>query len=229
MLEAYGLSENVLPMAMNRIDRYRFGTVGVPLEGNSIRLDATGMVQVRGEGLFGGYLGDQNKSVTDADGYYTTGDIGSFDNDGFLRLLGRNGDLIKTSTGKRVAPAAVEARLCSVAGIDQAMLLGDGRKGLVALCTLDPAARDGARHERLIQDLRAEALCMNAFERPLAVLLIEQPFSIAAGDLTPNLKLRRAAIAARYAVQVESLYSCSDGKADDALTVVSLPQPAHPM
>lgn len=221
VLEAYGLSENVLPMAMNRIDRFRFGTVGVPLEGNDIRLDSGGVVEVRSAGLFNGYIGDPGSQVG-ADGYYRTGDIGSVDSDGFLRLVGRNGDLIKTSTGRRVAPSGVEARLRGIDGIEHAMLLGQGRKAVVALCTLEPAARHGALREQVIRALQADVRDISEFERPVGVVLIEQPLSIEAGDLTPNLKLRRSAIEARHASAVEQLYRAVDSrKPDDPLLVTA--------
>ncbi|MBL0150808.1 MAG: AMP-binding protein [Ideonella sp.] len=194
MLEAYGLSENVLPMAMNRPEDFRFGTVGRPVLGNQIVIADDGGIKVRGAGLFRGYLGATEAPTFDVDGFYLTGDLGEFDANGHLRLTGRTGELIKTSTGRRVAPAGVEAKLRSVPGIDQAMLIGNGRKYLVALCTCASMGLDESSRALLTAMVRQQVSRVNENERPRGVALIERPFSIALGELTPNLKLRRGAI-----------------------------------
>ena len=216
VLEAYGLSENVLAMAMNRIDDFRFGTVGRPLPGNQIVVADGGAVKVRGPGLFHGYLGEADSPPLDADGFYLTGDLGQFDADGYLTLTGRTGEMIKTSTGRRVAPAGVEAQLRSVPGIDQAVLIGAGRKCLVALCASTHARQDESARGGLIRALREQATRINEHERPRGIALIEQPFSIERGELTPNLKLRRAAIEDRYADLIQKLYELIDRDANSA-------------
>jgi long-chain acyl-CoA synthetase len=205
VLEAYGLSENVLPMAMNRIDAYRFGSVGRPLTGNQIVVADDGAIRVRGPGVFGGYLNDRGAPPFDGDGFYLTGDLGRLDADGFLWLTGRSGDLIKTSTGRRVAPAGVEAVLRQVPGVDQAVLIGNGRKALVALCTC-ATGLDAAATARLELALHEQLAQVNEHERPLAIALIARPFSIELGELTPNLKLRRAAIEERHVTLIAGLY-----------------------
>lgn len=213
VLEAYGLSENVLPMAMNRMDDFRFGTVGRPLPGNQIVVAQDGAIKVRGPGMFGGYLGEEDRPPFDADGFYLTGDLGQFDADGILSLTGRTGDLIKTSTGRRVAPAGVEAQLQRVPGIDQAVLFGAGRKCLVALCTCAVGLDETAR-ACLKRALRNQTSGINEHERPTAIALIERPFSIERGELTPNLKLRRDAIECRYRDLIQQLYELIDQPAN---------------
>ena len=214
VLEAYGLSENVMPMAMNRKDDFRFGTVGRPLRGNQIVVGNDGAIRVRGPGMFGGYLGEAPRAPFDADGFYLTGDYGQFDADGYLRLTGRTGEMIKTSTGWRVQPASVEARLRSVPGIDQAMVVGAGRKCLVALCTSAAGRLDASARSRLEAALLGQVARLTEHERPSAIALIERPFSIEDGELTPNLKLRRAAIEERYAGLIQKLYELTDRSAD---------------
>lgn len=216
MLQAYGLSENVLPMAMNRLDDRRPGTVGRPLPGNDIVIGADALVRVRGPGVFKGYLGDVPGSTLDAEGYHLTGDLGSLDSDGFLHLTGRLGDLIKTSTGRRVAPAAVEAVLQAVIGVDQALLLGAGRKYLVALCTCSSDMLQPARWPRLQQSIQLALERVAPHERPAGVLVVDQPFSVALGELTPNLKLRRDAIAQRRTKQIDWLCTLIDQRGIDA-------------
>ena len=226
LLEAYGLSENVLPMAMNRLVDRRPGTVGKPLPGNAIRIAADGMVQVRGPGVFAGYLGDPAGSGRDADGFYATGDLGNLDADGYLSLTGRLGDLIKTSTGRRIAPAGVEAALQTADGVDQAVLVGAGRKFLVALCTCTPAALQPDNWTALQQAIRQAAARLGPHERPAGVLVLPEPFSLAHGELTPNLKLRRAAIAQRHAARIDWLdaqLASQPGGASAAVLVLSAP------
>ncbi|MDP1648558.1 MAG: AMP-binding protein [Rubrivivax sp.] len=210
VLEAYGLSENVLPMAMNQMDDFRFGTVGRPLPGNEIVVTDGEVIKVRGPGLFSGYLGEEDRPPFDADGFYPTGDLGGFDSDDHLRLTGRTSELIKTSTGRRVAPAGVEAELRRVPGIDQVALIGGGRKCLVALCTCALADLDEPAHARLVQALREQVIRLNEYERPGGIALLAHPFSIELGELTPNLKLRRGNIEARYADLIEKLYERVD-------------------
>ena len=213
VLEAYGLSENVLPMAMNRADAHRFGSVGKPLPGNDIAIGSDGLIRVKGPGVFDGYLGHAPGSALDPQGYYSTGDLGTQDSDGYLFLTGRLGDLIKTSTGRRVAPAGAEASLRSVAGVEQAMLLGNGRRVLVALCACAPGALAAATKPVLTANLASVLGGLNPNERPAALLLLGQPLSIDCGELTPNLKLRRAEIERRYATQIDRLYQQLDTQA----------------
>ena len=210
VLEAYGLSENVIPMAMNHIDAFRFGTVGPPVPNNEIVVTGDGAIWVRGAGLFNGYLGEADRQAFDADGYYLTGDLGQLEGDGFLRLTGRSGDMIKTSSGRRIAPAAAEVLLQQLPGVDQAMLVGAGRKGPVALCTLARAWTDTAQRLEFESQLRHHTLLINEAERPMAIGLLDAPFCITAGELTPNLKLRRSVIEAKQAALIEELYRAAE-------------------
>ena len=207
VLEAYGLSENVMPMAMNRLDDYRFGSVGRPLPGQRVRCAEDGTLSVEGPGVFTGYLGHAPRP----DGPYRTGDEGRFDDDGFLFLTGRSGDLFKTSTGRRVAPAGIEAALATCPGVDQVIVVGAGRPYLAALCVLLPGWWPDRRDE-LARELAQCLAPLNAHDRPAVVGILRQPFEIVTGELTPNLKLRRRAIEARRAAEIDALY----GPARDA-------------
>lgn len=224
VLESYGLSENILPMAMNRIDAFRFGTVGQVVDGNALRIGPDGEIDVRGPGVFRGYLGGGTLSGgPDADGWLATGDLGRLDADGYLSLIGRSGEILKTSTGRRVAPAAVEAVLRSVSGVDQAVLLGSGRKCTVALCVLPgglPATPEAAAALRA--DLLARLDAVHARDRPGAIALLTSAFGIDSGELTPNLKLRRGVIAERHASVVDALYAAVDAGASDRPDIVVL-------
>jgi long-chain acyl-CoA synthetase len=205
VLEAYGLSENVLPMAMNRLNDFRLGSVGRPVKGNEIDVAEDGAIRVRGPGVFTGYMGELGQPGQDADGFYPTGDIGYFDADGYLYLTGRSSDLIKTSTGRRIAPAAVEALLLKAPGLDQAVVIGNGRKYLVALGTCLPCDQEEPARAQLEHALRQAVAGISPHERPRGMALLTRAFSLELGELTPNMKLRRAAIEERHAQLIDSL------------------------
>lgn len=225
VLEAYGLSENIVPMAMNRVEDFRFGTVGRPMASNEIVVGDDGAVKVRGPGVFKGYVGDPGPAPLDEAGYYTTGDLGAWDADGHLRLIGRSSELFKTSTGRRISPMQVEAALRDVAGIDQAVLIGAGRKFPIALCTLVAGTVDAPAQAALQARLAAAIAALPEHERPRGVLLLARPFSLERGELTPNLKLRRAAIETGHAEPIAALYQslASQPARDGPLQVVCQP------
>jgi long-chain acyl-CoA synthetase len=206
VLEAYGMSENVVPVAMNKIDDFRFGTVGRPLPLQQIAVADEAAILVRGHGLFGGYLGDCGPLAIDEEGFYQTGDYGEFDADGRLRLTGRSSELIKTSTGRRVAPGSAENLLRKVPGIQDAVLIGEGRKYLVALCTCERRICDDPyERTRVAQELRRQAASLNSNERPLGIVVIGRPLDVASGELTPNLKVRRAVVLRNHSPTLERL------------------------
>lgn len=227
ILEAYGISENTIPMAANRRDAYRFGSVGRPLEENEIRLADDGELLVRGPGVFAGYDRDDGAAGRfTADGFYRTGDIGRFDDDGFLYLVGRKSELIKTSTGRRLSPVSIEAAYARSPYLDQVVVMGNGRKHLVGLVVLrreaverecpegwkeqeragcrvvaSPAIDQLVRHE-----LETLGETLAPYERIARFAVLAEPLSVARGELTPTLKIRRDRISERYAGLIEALY-----------------------
>ena len=205
LLEAYGLSENVMPMTMNQPDAYRLGSVGRPMPGNELTVAADGTVMVRGPCMFSGYLDNADPPPFDPEGYYSTADLGNFDPDGYLHLTGRSGDLIKTSTGRRISPTGVEEQLRRVPGVDQAVLIGSGRKFLMALCTTANGPLNSATFEQMKTALQMQVSTIYENERPVGIALIERPFSVDRRELTPNLKLRRAAIEEIHAATIQRL------------------------
>ena len=207
VLEAYGLSENLLPMTMNRLDGFCFGSVGRPLPGNDIELSDNGTVKVRGPCLAAGYLDGTEQLQIDGAGFYDTGDLGRFDAAGYLHLTGRVDDLIKTSTGRRIAPEGAEAQLRTVRGIDQAILIGSGQKLLVALCSA-PGFPHGIDSTKSIEDaLRLLVTSISEHERPAGIAFIERPFNLESGELTPNLKMKRKGIERNHAALIQRLYA----------------------
>jgi long-chain acyl-CoA synthetase len=221
VLEAYGLSENILPMAMNTPNAYRYGTVGKVLSDNEIRLDADGEVMVRGPGLFTGYYGDaESFARVSENGFYRTGDYGSVDDAGFLRLTGRKSEIIKTSAGRRIALPPIESSLREIPWIDHAMVLGSGRKCLAALVTVDKAALSSAGvsvHAPQFRDaLLTRINLMTRHEQPAAAIVLQRPFSVDGGELTPNLKLRRMEIERKYKAAIDGLYAKLDAPTSES-------------
>ena len=143
ILQAYGLTENVC-VAFNRPDNYKFGTVGPPMPGCEVRIAPDKEILVRSEMMFSGYYkAPEETEKVFKDGWLLTGDLGEFDQDGFLKIIGRKKELIVTSTGKKVSPALLENMIKEHHLISQAMVYGEGRSYLVALITVNtPAERN---------------------------------------------------------------------------------------
>lgn len=216
VLEAYGLSENILPIAMNTPGAYRFGTVGKVIADNEVKLDDDGEVLVKGPGLFNGYLGDPGSfERATKDSYYRTGDFGSFDELGFLRLTGRKSEIIKTSAGRRIALPAIESVLRELPWVDHAVVVGAGRKCLAAVLTCDQKSRHNPSEIRseLVAKISAK---LSRQEQPAAALILARTFSVDGGELTPNLKLRRAEIERKYADLIDNLFRSLDKTAQAA-------------
>ena len=216
VLEAYGLSENVVPVAINRVTDYEFGTVGRVLGGNEVRIAEDGAVLVRGAGVFAGYLGQAGvESPVDADGFLHTGDLGEFAPSGRLRLTGRKSEVFKTSTGRKIAPTAVEARLKQIPGIDHVVVFGAARKAIVALVLPSPEVLAGFENDAafetwargLAEQVRQVMADANDYLRPAGLLVHRGAFTIDSGELTSNLKLRRKVIEERHGPALDALFA----------------------
>lgn len=225
LYEAYGMSENVVPIALNRPGVSRFGTVGKPLPQTRLRLAVDGELQVSGPGVFEGYHREVDAGPFTEDGFYYTGDYASLDDDGFLRLAGRKSEIIKTSTGRRLSPLAIEAKLQESPFIDRAVVIGSGRRCLVAILStsyalftangdssqsMRPAVTDENSDSRSIALIASAAhklvQSLSQHERPVGYIVLCRPLSIESGELTPNLKLRRNAIEKKFSRTIDLLY-----------------------
>jgi long-chain acyl-CoA synthetase len=139
LLEGWGLTEAGGELALNTVDRYRIGTVGQIYPGHEVRIAADGAILVRGPCICKGYHHNQEAAAEafDADGWFHTGDMGSLDSEGFLRIVDRKKDLIITAGGEHIAPQFVEEKFRTISFVSQACVYGDGPPYLVALLTLD--------------------------------------------------------------------------------------------
>jgi len=216
VLEAYGISECVVPIAINAPDAYRFGSVGRPLPGNEIRLAEDGELLVRGSGVFTGYYrGADIDTPLDAEAFLHTGDFARVDDDGFIWLTGRKSEVFKTSTGRRIAPAPIEAQLKQLAYVEHAVIFGRNRPMPVALLCINPDAFPDVPQaspfpvavlQAISLDLASACAPLPAYQRPAGVLISRRGLSIIGGGLTSNLKLRRGAIEDQYRSDIEALY-----------------------
>ena len=202
VFEGYGLSESASVVAVNRPGAARLGSVGQPLPHAQVRVAADGELWVRGA-VCAGYL-RQAAPALDA-GFWPTGDIGTFDEDGFLFLTGRKKDIYITAFGRNVAPEWVEGELTQVPGIVQAAMFGEGRARNAAVLhtSLDDAA--------LAKALAAVNAQLPDYARVHAWVRAQAPFSIANGQLTPNGRLRRPQIQQAYAAQLAQAWSDDEG------------------
>jgi long-chain acyl-CoA synthetase len=206
--DAYGLTEAPL-LTMNRPGRNRLGTVGEPLPATTVRIAEDGEILARGPQVTVGYA-DGDATQPFRDGWLATGDLGRID-DGFLVVEGRKKELLKTSYGKYLNAAKIESRLCAIAGVTNAMILGEARPYCAALLWVD-----GAPDERRDAIGRAIAEVNRTLSHPEQVkrwTVLDDDLSTGSGDLTPNLKLRRARIEERFADVIAELYAREEVRA----------------
>jgi long-chain acyl-CoA synthetase len=228
VLEGYGLTETSAAACVNTQAALRVGTVGKPVAGTSIRIADDGEILIKGAVVFDAYWNnEQATSESLVDGWFHSGDLGSLDSDGFLRITGRKKEIIVTAGGKNVSPAVLEDRLRVNPLISQCMVVGDAKPFIAVLVTIDeeyfPAWK--AQHGKLAAatvaelsddpDLVAEiqsavddangAVSKAESIRKFRVLPVD--FTEEGGEMTPSLKLRRSVIAKSYATDIAAIYT----------------------
>ncbi|GAA0621131.1 AMP-dependent synthetase/ligase [Streptomyces crystallinus] len=210
--EGYGMTESAGVITLNHPGAVRPGTVGQPIEGCEVRIAEDGEVLARGANVFTGYHADPagTAEALDGDGWLHTGDLGRLDEDGFLVLTGRKKDLIITSAGKNLSPSEVELAIERSPYVSHAVMVGDRRPYPVALVTVDPAEVAGMDEKAVRAAVQEAVDAANArVSRPArirAFAVLGEEFTIQSGVLTPTLKVRRKAVAERYAQEIERLY-----------------------
>jgi long-chain acyl-CoA synthetase len=229
VLEGYGLTETSAPVSVNRPDRQKIGTVGLPLPGVAVRIDDDGEILVRGKTVFPGYWhnDEATSEAFTADGWYRSGDIGELDDEGFLTITGRKKEMIVTAGGKNVSPALLEDRLRSHLIIGQCMVVGDGRPFIGALITIDPEAfgpwkeRHGKPAGATVADLKNDPDLLASVQHAVddankavsraesirKFRVLDADFTQEQGHLSAKLGIRRAVLAKEFASEIEALYS----------------------
>jgi long-chain acyl-CoA synthetase len=225
--ELWGMSETCGVATCNPPHRIKLGTVGPPVPGIEIKLAEDGEVMVRGDSVMAGYrnMPDKTAETVDEDGWLLSGDIGELDEDGYLKIIDRKKELIITAAGKNLSPANIEAELKLIPLVDQAVAIGDQRKYVSALLTLDPesagewAERRGiertdlaslAQNPELVEEVQRGVNAANgALARVEGVKrfkVLPQPWEPGGEELTPTMKLKRKPIAEKYADEIDELY-----------------------
>ena len=228
ILEGYGLTETSPVMTLNSLDSFKFGTVGHPISDVEVKIAEDGEILNRGPNTMKGYFKneDATREAIDADGWFHTGDIGEFDEDGFLRITDRKKNLIVTSGGKNVAPAALENALITSKYIEQLLVIGDNRNFISALIVPSFEALEGFAADKGISETSPDALCRTSevqalfdaevaaamenfarFERIRKVELLPKEWTIADNELTPTLKVKRRVVVERYKDVIDAMYA----------------------
>lgn len=226
VFEGYGLTESTAAATANPPERTRYGTVGLPIPGTTVHIAEDGEVWVHGANVFSGYLGDpESTRAVLNDGWLATGDIGALDEDGYLTITGRKKEILVTSGGKSVSPAGLEERVRAHPLVAQCIVVGNDRPYIAALVTLDQESVDHwlamrgrsplsgmelVRDPDLEREVRRAVVAANTAvsqaESIRTFRILAHQFTEEAGLLTPSLKLKRKAIEAAYAVEMDALY-----------------------
>jgi len=230
ILEGYGLTETTAPATVNRTERFKIGSVGPAMPGCSIRIAADGEIQVRGIDVFGGYWNDEKATAEAFDGeWFKTGDLGSLDEEGYLRVTGRKKEIIVTAGGKNVAPAALEDPIRANPLVGQVVVVGDQRPFIAALVTLDPEmlptwlANNGqdaslslekaAVNPAVLAEVQRAVDAANArvsrAESIRKFVVLPTEFTEASGHLTPKMSIKRNVILDDFAQTISSVYSAA--------------------
>ena len=226
ILEGYGLTETSPLIAVNPLDTPGIGTVGPAVPGVEVRFAQDGELLTRGPHVMLGYYNkpEATSEAIDADGWFHTGDIGEFDSKQYIKITDRKKDIIVTAGGKNIAPQPIENRVKTNKFILNAVMVGDKRKFPIMLVVPDGDAVSRWAAERRITIVSNQLLThpdiaamlerevmgnlrdLASYEMPKKILIVEQDFTIEAGELTPTLKVKRKVVEKKFAERIEELY-----------------------
>ena len=203
IFEGYGLTETSSGVSVNGFEKHKLGTVGPLFRGVEVKTAPDGELLVRGPVVMKGYWKKPEATATALEGgWFHTGDIGELDADGFLKITDRKKDVLITSGGKKVAPQPIEAALKSTGRINEALLVGDGKKYVAAL--IAPAA--GVTREDVAAEVNRVNESLAQFEQIRKFDLIPDDLTVESGMMTPSLKLKRKAVIERHRDVVARLF-----------------------
>jgi long-chain acyl-CoA synthetase len=227
IIQGYGLTETSPVISSCELTENRIGTVGRPIRNVEVRLAADGEIETRGPNVMRGYYHkpEATREVLTEDGWFRTGDIGTIDEDGFLRITDRKKELFKTSGGKYIAPQPIEQMIKGSRFVNQVVLIGNGRKFPAALIVPDwdliqsyaelkgikvQSRRELCQHPRIIDLFERQVAQHTAdlaqYEKVKKIALLENEFTIESGELTPTLKVKRRVIDEKYRHVIDRLY-----------------------
>lgn len=227
ILEGYGLTETTAPISVNIPSQFKIGTVGPPLPGVSVRIADDGEIQAKGINIFAGYWKNPDETAKAFDGeWFRTGDIGVFDDDGFISITGRKKEIIVTAGGKNVSPAQLEDPIRANPIIDQVIVVGEQKPFIAALVTLDQemlpvwlnnagedanmTLADAAKNPKVIAEIqRAVDAANSTVSRAESIrkfVILDRELTEATGHLTPKLSIKRNIILTDFAGSIEGMY-----------------------
>jgi long-chain acyl-CoA synthetase len=227
-MEGYGLTETSPVITVNGFGRSRFGTVGKVVPGVEIKIAPDGEILTRGPNVMKGYYNkpEATAEVLSADGWFSTGDIGEIDADGYLRITDRKKDIIVTAGGKNIAPQPIEGLVKTNPIVLNAVMIGDKRKYPIMLVvpnmevvrkwaeaegmtgrTDQALLSDIVIHNKLTGEIKKTLRELAQYEMPKKFLILDRDFSIEAGELTPTLKVKRRIVAELHKERIEELYA----------------------
>ncbi|APZ34727.1 long-chain fatty acid--CoA ligase [Microbacterium aurum] len=228
ILEGYGLTETTAPATVNLAKKSKIGTVGPVLPGVGVRLAEDDEIEVRGINVFKEYWRNPEATAAAFDGdWFRTGDIGSFDDEGFLTITGRKKEIIVTAAGKNVAPAVLEDPIRANPIVGQVVVVGDQKPFIAALITLDPEmlptwlANNGLPGDMSLKDAAANPKVREEVQRAIDIAnksvsraesirkftILDTEWTEASGHLTPKLSIKRNVIMQDFADAVDELYN----------------------
>lgn len=228
ILEGYGLTETTAPATVNLATKSKIGTVGPALPGVGVRIADDGEIEVKGINVFKEYWKNPEATAESFDGeWFKTGDIGSFDSDGFLSITGRKKEIIVTAGGKNVAPAALEDPIRANPLVGQVVVVGDKKPFISALITLDPemlpvwlnnndedagmSVDDAAKNPAVLAEVQRAIDAANEnvsrAESIRKFTILPTELTEASGHLTPKLSIKRNVILEDFAGEIEAMYS----------------------
>ena len=221
--EIYGQSEDTGPTSFNLTGRTKIGSVGPAIPGVEVKIAEDGEILVKGPNVFLGYFKDEvaTRETLDAEGYLHSGDLGKFDEDGFLHITGRKKDIIITAGGKNITPKNIESGIKNHPLVHEVVVIGDRRKYLTALVSPDleaiatyakehglGSAPDGKEiHDAIWKQVEEVNSHLARVEQVKKIKILKRPLSIEDGELTPTLKVKRAKVSEHFADEIESMYS----------------------
>jgi long-chain acyl-CoA synthetase len=214
--EVYGLTENLCLGTLNDADHMVIGSCGKNFVGGETRIAADGEIQFKAPWNFTGYYKNEAataEAIIDG-GWFATGDLGSIDDKGYLRIVGRKKELLKTSGGKFIAPVPIEDLFKADPFIGDAMVVGDDRKYCVVLISFDTevagAIDPKSKKDHLLDVLNRVNQNLASYESIKKIGVMNQPFSVENGTLTPTLKLKRSVAVKQKASLVEAVYASTE-------------------
>ncbi|NVM04495.1 MAG: long-chain fatty acid--CoA ligase [Candidatus Helarchaeota archaeon] len=227
IIEGYGLTETSPVITVNRLDEYRFGTVGKPLPGIDVKISKEGEILTRGPNVMKGYYNDEQstKLAIDDEGWFHTGDLGFLDKDGFLTITDRKKNIIVISSGKNIAPQLIEELVLTSKYINQAVVIGHKKKFMSALIvphfqnikiyaelkkilykSIDELIEHNEIYHLIKKEIENVSSNLSDFERIKKFTLLKSEFDIESEEITPTFKIKRNVIEKKYAEIINKMY-----------------------